>query len=137
MHPFCGQSGHDRMLRGASFHEEGMLFAMAPAGPRGREWLKFAVPETEIRPGLFIAVVPTAQPDHFVVSFPIGKRVIRGMHTDKAAALADITLKSLLCFGGPWLTVVIANDHLVIGESRVKTRHVFPLSGGGGDLHRK
>jgi hypothetical protein len=68
------------------------------------------------------ALFAPAEADHFVVLGPFGKRVVRGVEHDKAAAVADVLLQRDFGFARPSRAVFqvaaieVVHDHVVAGE---------------------
>src|SRR6185312_6468372 len=86
------------------------------AGAGGIVFDDLAIAVADHRAVFFVAVAPTADADHLVVFLPLGKGIVGGVVTDKAAAVAHEVFKSLAGFFGPGCAVVVADDNLVFGE---------------------
>ena len=80
----------------------------------------------DVRAVFFSATTPAAKADHFVVLQPIGEGVVRGVHNHEAAAVFHVFFKIRLHSCGPFLAVIVADNHVVLGECRPP---FFPLLG--------
>ena len=65
---------------------------------------------------------PTSEPYHLIISLPLCKTVIRGMHRDKSTAMVDVLLKIVACRLRPisGLVAEIRNHYIVLTKVRGK-----------------
>jgi hypothetical protein len=107
VHPFFGKAAHDGVFGSAGDHQEGVLFAVAAAATRSRVGFPGAVAQAEVGTGFFVAIVPAAEADHFVVSGPFGKGIVGSVNGDEAAAIFHVAFEVGFGFIGPGFAVVI------------------------------
>ncbi len=122
------------MLRVANDDLERMLFAVMSARARLRVFHDLSVAEPHIGPTLLVAAAPAAKADHLVVRSPFGKRVVRCVNDHQRSAVTHIIDERLLGRLTPLVSVVVADDRLIVGELRREAAHVFSLLGRCGDL---
>ena len=84
--------------------------------------------------------IAPAQADHLVVRRPVGERVIGCVDDRQSAPLGDVLLERLADLRRPWLAVVVAENHVILGElgaERIPRRTLGLGTGRGGHVHRE
>ncbi len=134
VHPFRRQTRHNRVVRGASHHQEGVLSAVVAARTGPGVGDKFAITLAKQGARILITSFPSAQGDHLVVLLPFWERVVRRMHRNESTAAPDEADQRFLHRLGPRLSVVIRHDGLIGGEVGFETGHVLASGRGSGHL---
>ena len=137
VHEGLGQALGDRVVRLADDQLERLHRSVAAALARLRVANDLSVAPADVRAGLLVAAAPAAQPRHFVVLLPLGKRRASEVVDHQPAAALDVIDQGLLGFFRPRVALIVAHHHVIRGKVRLEAAHVLAPRGRSGHVHRK